>query len=439
MLWPVRRRQCGARVGHQPVGGVARGLGVLRRGERVDAEAEGLRLDPDARDAARSHLGHGITQLVAQLWAASSSSVGHDSPSPGTQNSAPCEPARWISESSACSEISRRSASCGPTRTRRACRAGRPVGDRGRRHRAARGRAWARLRAAPACRRSRARREVDRMPRVGVSALSSASALSTALDRDVPRACSWKNVRAPRGTRATSPPRRARARAGGRRACAGPARRDHLDGSHHRVLQPFDVVRVDPHRGAQFIGGAGELAQDQHAAVVDARGDVLLRDEVHAVAERGHEHDVGGEEQRDHLLARVRLVQVADRGVAHRVEVAVDAPDGQLDLVAELDVRVDALPAGARDLHEGHVLDPQPAFGRAARRMPSAGARCPWCSRAGPRPRKIRFGLPRLSRISPARAFTSSRCASSMYADASIEIGNARASASRVVPSGSAP
>ena len=95
----------------------------------------------------------------------------------------------------------------------------------------------------------------------------------------------------------------------------------------------------------------------QHAAVVDAGGDVLLGDEVHAVAERGDEHDVGGEEQRHHLLARVGLVQVADRGVAHRVVVAVDAADGELDLVAQLHVRRDALPARARDLHEGHVLD----------------------------------------------------------------------------------
>ena len=34
-------------------------------------------------------------------------------------------------------------------------------------------------------------------------------------------------------------------------------------------------------------------------------GDVLLGDEVHAVAERGDEHDVGGQVERDHLLARV--------------------------------------------------------------------------------------------------------------------------------------
>ena len=99
----------------------------------------------------------------------------------------------------------------------------------------------------------------------------------------------------------------------------------------------------------------------QHAAVVDARGDVLLRDEVHAVAERGDEHDVGGEEQRDHLLARIRLVQVADRGVAHRVVVAVDPADGQLDLVAQLHVGLDALAARARDLHERDVLDVEPA------------------------------------------------------------------------------
>jgi hypothetical protein len=85
-----------------------------------------------------------------------------------------------------------------------------------------------------------------------------------------------------------------------------------------------------------------------------------LRDQVHAVAQSRDQHDVRREEQRDHLLAGVRLVQVPDGGVPHGVEVAVDAPHGQLDLIAQLDVGGDALPAGAGDLHERDVLDAEP-------------------------------------------------------------------------------
>ena len=87
----------------------------------------------------------------------------------------------------------------------------------------------------------------------------------------------------------------------------------HGDRPHDGVLQPVDVVRVDQHRASQFVGGTGELAEHEHAVVVEAGRHVLLRDEVHAVAQRGDEHDVGGEEERDHLLARVAVVQIADR------------------------------------------------------------------------------------------------------------------------------
>ncbi len=55
------------------------------------------------------------------------------------------------------------------------------------------------------------------------------------------------------------------------------------------------------------------------------------------------------------------LMQVADGGVVHRVVVAVDAADRELDLVAQLHVRLDALPARAGDLHERDVLDAQSA------------------------------------------------------------------------------
>ena len=57
------------------------------------------------------------------------------------------------------------------------------------------------------------------------------------------------------------------------------------------------------------------------------------------------------------------MVQVADRLVADGAVVAVDAADRELDLVAQLAVGLHPLAARARDLHEGDVLDVEPALG----------------------------------------------------------------------------
>ncbi len=116
-------------------------------------------------------------------------------------------------------------------------------------------------------------------------------------------------------------------------------------------------MRVHEHGLPQLVGCPGELAEQQDPFVVEPRGDVLLGDEVHAVAERRHEHHVGGEVEGDHLLARVSVMQVRDRLVVERRVVAVQAADGELDLVAQLPVGLDALARGTRDLHEGDVLD----------------------------------------------------------------------------------
>ena len=76
-------------------------------------------------------------------------------------------------------------------------------------------------------------------------------------------------------------------------------------GAHDGVLQALYVVRVDEERAAEFVGRAGELAQHQRAGFVVAAGDVLLGHQVHAVPQRGHQHHVGGEVQRGHLLPRI--------------------------------------------------------------------------------------------------------------------------------------
>ena len=141
-------------------------------------------------------------------------------------------------------------------------------------------------------------------------------------------------------------------------------------------------------RNACFSSAAAPANSDEHqrAAEVAAGGDVLLGHQVHAVAVRGHEHDVGGPVQRGQLLARHRLVEVVHGGADHRAEDAVDVADLLLDRLAHVHVVLDALAAGRGHLHEHGVgrLD-RAVLEQFLERVP-AGRRCPWCSPAGRRP-----------------------------------------------------
>ena len=64
----------------------------------------------------------------------------------------------------------------------------------------------------------------------------------------------------------------------------------------------LDVERVDDERLGELRRRARELRQHQHAVLVDACRAELLGDQVHAVAQRRHEHDVGGAIEREQLV-----------------------------------------------------------------------------------------------------------------------------------------
>ena len=138
---------------------------------------------------------------------------------------------------------------------------------------------------------------------------------------------------------------------------AGELLRLGLVGLQQRGLHPVDVVGVHEPGLAQLLGGAGELGEHEGAVVLVAAGDVLLGDEVHPVAVGGDDHDVGGAVERGHLGAGERGVEVGDRRAADAAEVAVEAADEAVDVVAQLAVLLDTLAGGHRDLDEDHVLD----------------------------------------------------------------------------------
>jgi hypothetical protein len=117
-----------------------------------------------------------------------------------------------------------------------------------------------------------------------------------------------------------------------------------------------DVVRVHHDRVAQLFGGAGELAQDHDAALVDPRRDELLRHQVHPVAKRRHEDGIRRQIQRHELLRRHRLVDVVHRHRAHRSVGAVDAPDQLLDVAAEVLVAAHRFARGRRHLHHADAV-----------------------------------------------------------------------------------
>ena len=67
----------------------------------------------------------------------------------------------------------------------------------------------------------------------------------------------------------------------------------HFEPLHDRLGHPFDIVRIDQDRLAEFVRGAGKARQDRHAGIVGIlRGEILLDHEVHAVAQRRHQRRV---------------------------------------------------------------------------------------------------------------------------------------------------
>src|SRR6478736_4282080 len=125
-----------------------------------------------------------------------------------------------------------------------------------------------------------------------------------------------------------------------------------LDG----VLDPVEVVRIGQVGLPQFGCGAGELAEHQRPAEIASAGHVLLGHQVHAIAQRGYQHDVRGDEEGDQFVARHRLVHVVHDGVAHPAVLAVDVADLALDVLAHHLVALDAFAAGGGQLHHHGVV-----------------------------------------------------------------------------------
>ena len=136
----------------------------------------------------------------------------------------------------------------------------------------------------------------------------------------------------------------------------GPILAGHREGAMQVVGDAVDVVRVDPQRLVHRLGGARHAGEQEHPRLVDAARDELLRDEVHAIAQRRHQRDVGVAVEAREFGGRHRAVQIADRRPRTRREFAVDAPDEFVDLTLQRLVLADLGAARDRDLQQHDLL-----------------------------------------------------------------------------------
>src|SRR5436309_10321086 len=114
----------------------------------------------------------------------------------------------------------------------------------------------------------------------------------------------------------------------------------------------IDGVRVHEECSGQLTGGARELAEHQHTAVVVPSADEFLRDQIHTVVKTADVAQIRGTQESVYVLWLVMRVQQQDRTVAVRAEAAVDTTSRFKHLRSDLAVGWETIPARLGNLHE---------------------------------------------------------------------------------------
>ena len=133
----------------------------------------------------------------------------------------------------------------------------------------------------------------------------------------------------------------------------------HVQGPVEGRGRAVNIVRVDDHGFDQVLGRAAELGQQQDAGVVGLGRNILLGDEIHAVAQGGDQTHIGLAVKRGQLFLGVGAVQVANRNPVVLRVAAVDFSDQTVNLA--LLGRVLRHPGArrSRDLGHGHLVAPR--------------------------------------------------------------------------------
>ena len=129
----------------------------------------------------------------------------------------------------------------------------------------------------------------------------------------------------------------------------------HLDRDPNCLGGLFDVVRIHQQSIAQLARRAGELAQDQHSALVPASCEKFLRDQVHAVMQRSDQAEIGCAVVRLNLLMAVLAIQKDDRLPLSALETPVDALRFGFHFGQQIVIALDVGAAGRSDLDEGEL------------------------------------------------------------------------------------
>ena len=127
----------------------------------------------------------------------------------------------------------------------------------------------------------------------------------------------------------------------------------------NRGRDRLGIVGIDEKRGRAFGRRPGKARQDENAGVFAIlRGDVFLRHQVHAVAQRRHQPRARGAEEACKDAAAVSTIDVADRRPGDFAISTVDASGGFADRALHLGVFLDFRAAFRRDLQVGHLAAP---------------------------------------------------------------------------------
>lgn len=111
----------------------------------------------------------------------------------------------------------------------------------------------------------------------------------------------------------------------------------------YRVSHRLGVPRVDDDRAVQALGRASELREDHHTVLLLLARDVLVADEVHAVARAADEADIADRVERAQLVERQGLVHEVDGHEVDSAEATIDTADKLVDGRAEVLVLLDVL------------------------------------------------------------------------------------------------
>ena len=130
----------------------------------------------------------------------------------------------------------------------------------------------------------------------------------------------------------------------------------------YRVRNLLRVPRIDNYRAVQALCGASKLAENHHAVATlvrrrrqrprTLRGDVFVRNEIHAITRAADKTCVRDGVERAELVKRQRLVHEVYGHEVDGAETAVDAAHELVDGTAKILVLFNVLTRGYCELNE---------------------------------------------------------------------------------------